>query len=254
MSPSGRLQDRVALVTGGTRGIGAAIARRLADEGADVVVSYVVHEPADVIAAIHARGRAGLAVQSDVTDASACADLVARTVARFGQLDILVNNAAETATHRDWTEITEADWDHVMAVNAKGIFLAFRAAYPQLRRSPAGRVVNISSVTFHLGMARLLHYVSSKGAVIGFTRTLAREVAAEGITVNAVAPGAIKTEAEAESFPDADATEDATLAHQAIQRRGLPEDVAATVVFLASDDASFITGQTINVDGGWVMA
>ena len=250
---SGRLDGRVAVVTGGTRGIGRAIAARLASEGADLAVSYVDHDPAAVEADVRAAGRQVLALPSDVSDAAACDDLVTRVVERFGRLDILVNNAAVTDAHRPWGALTEADWDRVMAVNAKGAFLAFRAAHPHLASSPSGRVVNISSATVHAGQVHLLHYVSSKAALIGFTRTLAREIGRDGITVNAVAPGAIRTESEIELFPDEAATLRSVLAIQSVERRGRHEDVAAAVAFLASDDSSFITGQTINVDGGWTM-
>jgi len=200
-------------------------------------------------------GGSAVAVRADVSLAADCDRLVATAIERFGGLDILVNNAAETDTHRDWTAISEADWDHVMAVNAKGLFLCFRAAHPYLVQSPAGRVVNIGSVTFHLGQARLLHYVSSKGAVVGFTRSLAREVGPSGITVNAVEPGAIRTEMEEELFPgQAEESARVMATRQSLPRRGEPEDVAAAVAFLASDDAGFITGQTLLVDGGWAMA
>lgn len=195
-----------------------------------------------------------MAVRADVSIAADCDRLMTTAVERFGRLDILVNNAAETDTHRAWTAISEDDWDHVMAVNAKGGFLCFRAAYPHLARSPAGRVINIGSVTFQRGQGRLLHYVASKGAVVGFTRSLAREIGPEGITVNGVAPGAIRTEAEQELFPGREEETARVMAErQSIPRRGVPSDVAGVVAFFASDDAGFITGQTLLVDGGWAM-
>lgn len=213
-----------------------------------------IHDSLDaVVADVHQMGREALAVRGSVAIAADCRSLVAAAVQQFGHLDILVNNAAVTDTHRDWHQIAESEWDLVLAVNAKGPFLMFGACYPYLAASAHARVVNISSVTVHLGKARLLHYVASKAALIGFTRTLAREVGPEGITVNAVTPGAIRTEAELQMFPDEDASLRSAVANQAIHRRGLPEDIAAVVSFLASDDASFITGQTINVDGGWIM-
>ncbi len=132
-------------------------------------------------------------------------------------------------------------------------FLCFRAAYPHLRDGGHGRVINISSVTFWVGHKQLAHYVASKGGIIGFTRAIAREVGPEGITVNAVTPGAILTEAELTMFPDQEAVAAQMASLQSLSRRGLPEDIAHGVVFLASDEASFITGQTLNVDGGWVM-
>ena len=252
-----RLAGRVAIVTGGARGIGAACVERLARDGARVVFSYRGHEAvAQALATrLTAEGTPAVAIRSDVAQAADCDALVQAAVDRFGRLDIVVNNAAETDTHRPWTEISEADWDHVMAVNAKGPFLVVRAAFPHLAASPAGRVVNIGSVTFRLGQARLLHYVSSKGALIGFTRSLARELGPSGITVNAVEPGAIRTDQELDLFGDQDEeTARVMAAKQSIPRRGVSADVAGAVAFFASDDAGFITGQSLLVDGGWAMS
>ena len=247
---------RVAIVTGAARGIGRAIVERFAREQVSVVLSYRRHaeEAAGLRDSLLKSGAEVISVRADVSEAADCAQLVESAVGRFGRLDILVNNAAETDTHRAWSEISEADWDHVMDVNAKSLFLMFRAAYPHLRRSPAPRIVNIGSVTFHIGRPRLLHYIASKGAVVGFTRALARDVGPEGITVSAVSPGAIRTESEEEAFPGrADESARAMAALQAIERRGLPQDVAAAVSFFASEDAGFITGQSLLVDGGWGM-
>jgi 3-oxoacyl-[acyl-carrier protein] reductase len=250
-----RLGGRVALVTGGSRGIGRALAIGLAREGARVAVNY--HAAADaaarVVAEIEAAGGTAIALRADVSDAADVDAMVAAAAERFGGLDILVNNAALTDVHRPWQAITEADWDRVQDVNLKGCFLCFRAAYPYLRASGHGRVVNISSVTFWAGSDRLAHYVASKGGVIGFTRAISREVGAEGITVNAVTPGAIQTESEIEMFPDQAAIAVDMARLQSIPRRGQPEDIVGAVVFLASDEASFVTGQTINVDGGCAL-
>jgi 3-oxoacyl-[acyl-carrier protein] reductase len=252
---SGRLAGRVALVTGGARGIGRAICVGLAQHGAKVVVDYAsrAEEAERTVALIEEAGGEAFSHQADVADAAAVDAMVALAVERYGRLDILVNNAALTDVHRDWTELTEADWDRSLAVNLKGCFLAFRAAYPHLAKSGCGRVINISSVTFLTGQGRLLDYVSSKGGMIGFTRTLARDVGKHGITVNAITPGAIRTEAELETFPDQEEVERQMAALQSIPRRGLPADIANGVVFLASDEASFISGQTLNIDGGWAM-
>lgn len=252
---SGRLAGRVALVTGAARGIGRAICVGLAQEGAKVVVDYASRaaEAEKTVALVEAAGGEAFAHQADVADAAAVDAMVALAVERYGRLDILVNNAALTGVHRDWTQVTESDWDRSLAVNLKGCFLAFRAAYPHLVEGGCGRVVNISSVTFLTGQGHLLDYVSSKGGMVGFTRSLARDVGKDGITVNAITPGAVLTEAELESFPDQDEVARQMAALQSIPRRGLPQDVANGVVFLASDEASFITGQTLNIDGGWAM-
>jgi 3-oxoacyl-[acyl-carrier protein] reductase len=247
--------ERVALVTGGSRGIGAAICRALAADGRAVAVNYRsraddAHSVADSIVA--AGGRA-VALPGDVSNAEDVARLVADATETLGPVTILVNNAALTDTHKPWTAIDEAEWDRVMAVNLKSCFLCFRACFPAMREAGWGRVVNISSVTFHLGRPHLVHYVASKAGMIGFTRSLAREVGADGITVNAVTPGAIRTESELELFPDQDGIASWLLAEQAVKRRGTPQDVAAAVAWLASDAAAFVSGQTINVDGGWAM-
>jgi 3-oxoacyl-[acyl-carrier protein] reductase len=249
-----RLDGRVALVTGAGRGIGRAISLGLAREGARVVVNDVVDERARTTAdAIQASGGQALPVQADVSRAAEVDRLVAAAVARFEALDIVVNNAGLVDVHKPWQQISEEEWDRVLAVNLKSCFLTLRAAYPHLKASGRGRIVSISSVTFWLGHPNLLHYVASKAGVIGFTRTLARELGPEGITVNAVTPGAIRTEAELEVFPEQDALAERMFQVQSLKRRGLPDDLVGVVVFLASDDSSFITGQTMNVDGGWAM-
>lgn len=156
--------------------------------------------------------------------------------------------------HRDWVDVTQEQWEHVMAVNLGGVFRCCRLAYPWLTRSSAGRIVNIGSVTFATGQRRLIDYVSSKGGVIGLSRVLARELGHDGITVNTVSPGAIRTESELVMFPDQAAVSAVALAAQSIQRRGEPSDVAATVAFLLRAEAGFISGQEIRVDGGWVFS
>lgn len=249
------LDGRVALITGAARGIGRAISIGLATAGARVVVDYATREDeaADVVATITAAGGHAFAIKGDVSVAADAECLVRTAVERFGSLDILVNNAALTEVHKPWFEISESDWDRMQEVNLKGCFLMFRAAHPHLRDSGHGRVINISSVTYWVGHPRLAHYVASKGGVIGLTRALAREVGADGITVNAVTPGAIMTEAERAIGADQERLRQEMATLQCIPRRGLPEDIAGGVVFLASDAASFITGQTLNIDGGWAL-
>jgi 3-oxoacyl-[acyl-carrier protein] reductase len=249
------LTGKVAVVTGGSRGIGRAICLALADAGAAVAVNYASRaaEADEVVAMIAEKGGRAIAVQADVSNSTRVDELFAAVRRELGPIDILVNNAALTDTHKPWREIDEDEWDRVMAVNLKSCFLCFRAAYPDMNARGWGRVINISSVTFHLGRPHLVHYIASKGGVIGFTRALAREVGVDGITVNAITPGAILTESELELFPDQAAVSALTNDVQSIKRRGLPADIAGATVYLASDDASFITGQTLNIDGGWAM-
>ncbi|MFM9107299.1 MAG: 3-oxoacyl-ACP reductase family protein [Chloroflexota bacterium] len=247
--------ERAAIVTGGSRGIGAAICRRLARDGHAVAVTYH-SRPAEaeaVSAAIVREGGRAMAVGGDVSRAADVARMAAAVREGLGPIGVLVNNAAITDCHKPWTDIDEEEWNRVLAVNLTSCFLCFREAYPDMRAAGWGRVVNISSVTVHLGRPNLVHYVASKAGMIGFTRSLAREVGGDGITVNAVTPGAIQTEAELEMFPDQAGIAEWLGREQAVPRRGLPEDIADTVAFLASDAAGFISGQTLNVDGGWAM-
>ena len=164
---------------------------------------------------------------------------------------MLVNNAA-IYPRRAWTEITEEEWDRVLAVNLKAYFLCARACYPSMKERGGGHIVNVSSVTFLIGFDMLLDYVSSKGGIVGFTRALAHEVGADGISVNAIAPGAFPTDAE-KIHPDPEGYNQWALDQQCIKRRGTPEDIGNLVVFLSSDASSFITGQTVAIDGGWAM-
>jgi NAD(P)-dependent dehydrogenase (short-subunit alcohol dehydrogenase family) len=245
------LADRVALVTGGGRGIGRALALALAEAGADVAVADVDVPSAESVAAeVSACGRQGLAVAADVTSKPAVEVMVRMTLETLGGLDILINNAgifpiAPVAT------ITEEGWDRVMAINLKGVFLCSQAALAPMRQAGGGRIVNVASVSGLVGAVGLAHYAASKAGVIGFTKSLAREVAPMGITVNAIAPGIIETETASQTFPKG-----ALQAYQAqvpLRRLGRPEDLTALVVFLASPAAAYITGQVYAVDGGYTM-
>ena len=247
----GRLEGRVAVVTGGGGGLAEGICARLALDGAAVVCADVSLEKAGRVAGqISEGGGRSLAVEVDVSDKRSVEAMVARVVGEFGGVDVLVNNAA-IYPRRAWTEIEEEEWDRVMAVNLKGYFLCARAVYPHMKVR-GGSIVNVSSITFFVGWTLLLDYVTSKGGIVGFTRTLAREVGPDGINVNAIAPGAFPTDAE-KIHPDQEGYNRWVLEQQSIKRRGTPEDVGNLVAFLASDEASFITGQTVGIDGGWMM-
>jgi 3-oxoacyl-[acyl-carrier protein] reductase len=246
------LEGRVAIVTGGGGGLGEGICSALAAAGAAVAAVDVAREEAERVAEqVSSNGARCIALEADISERRSTQKMVEDVVGELGGVDILVNNAAIYPL-RPWTEIEEEEWDRVLAVNLKGYFLCARAAFPHMRDSGHGRIINVASITFYIGWAGFLDYVSSKGAVIGFTRTLAREVGADGVTVNAISPGAFPTAAE-RVHPDQEALNRRILEQQCLKRRGTPEDVGNLVTFLASDAASFITGQTIMIDGGWAM-
>jgi NAD(P)-dependent dehydrogenase (short-subunit alcohol dehydrogenase family) len=245
----GVLDGQVAIVTGAARGIGLAIARRLAQDGASVVLLDRDAEAAGRASA--ALREAGLPAQPyavDVTVEEAVRAAVDALVATYGRVDVLVNNAG-IYPHTPFEELTFAEWRRVLATNLDGVFLVTHAVYPAMVARGYGRIVNISSAGFFVGEAGLVHYIASKGGVIGFTRALAHGAGRHGITVNAVTPGFIETEGVLDD-PDELALFDRIVAEQAIPRRGLPEDIAACVSYLASPAASFVSGQTVNVDGG----
>jgi len=249
---AGSLDGRVAIVTGGGGGLGEGICRALGAAGAAVAAVDAAREEAERVARlVSSSGASCRAFECDVSDRGSVEEMTGRVVADLGGVDILVNNAAIYPL-RPWTEIEEEEWDRVMAVNLKGYFLCARAAFPSMRDRGHGRIINVASITFFIGWSGFLDYVSSKGAVIGFTRTLAREVGPEGVTVNAISPGAFPTAAE-RVHPDQEALNRRILDQQCLKRRGKPEDVGNLVSFLASDAASFITGQTVMIDGGWAM-
>ncbi|TMV48929.1 3-oxoacyl-ACP reductase FabG [Paenibacillus mesophilus] len=252
-----RLHDKVALVTGGSTGIGREVCLAFATEGARVAVNYIGSEQKarDVVAEIEAAGGQAMAVFADVSDEAQVNAMIETVNRAWGGVDILVNNAG-IYPRKAWHEITGDEWDRVQAVNLKSCFLTSKAVFPHMREKGYGKIINVSSVTFWRGQKGFVHYVASKGGVIGFTRALSREVGMHGITVNAISPGAVMTEQELLDMPDAAEREKTRLyltEEQAIPRRQLPPDMVGAFLFLASRDSDFTTGQTVNVDGGWVM-
>ena len=245
------LDGKVVLVTGGSRGIGRAVALEMAKAGAKVVVNYAGNANAaeEVVTAIKELGGSAIAVQADVANGEAVENLVKQTMEAFGRIDILVNNAGIT---RDGLlmRMKETDWDAVMDTNLKGIFHCTKAVAKIMMKQRVGRIINMTSVVGITGNAGQANYAAAKAGVIGFTKSMARELASRGITVNAVAPGYIATDMTA-VLSEQVRTEMAEKIPAG--RLGMPQDIAAAAVFLASDAAGYITGQTLNVDGGMVM-
>jgi 3-oxoacyl-[acyl-carrier protein] reductase len=246
------LTNRTCIVTGGANGIGEAIAEEFSRAGAPVVIADIDGAAGEAVAKrLRDDGRTVAAIQTDVSDEAAVARLIHEAGERFGRIDVLVNNAGIYPRHV-FEETTTAQWDRIQAVNVRSAFLCAKAVCPWFKRQGGGKIINLSSVTFWLGQPRdLVHYIASKGAVIGLTRALARDLGEHNIQVNAITPGAVETEAERTvATPEQVAS---IVALQALKRRVSPRDIAKTALFLASSDSDLITGQTVNVDGGWAM-
>ena len=245
-----RLGGKVAIVTGGARHIGAAYCRRLAAEGAGVVIADIL-DGEGVVKEIAAAGGKSIALKVDVSREEDTERMVVEAVQAFGRIDILINNAAIflSIQRHPFYEISAEEWDRVSAVNIKGPFLCAKAVFPQMKQQRSGKIINISSSTVFAGTPLFLHYVASKAALMGMTRSLAREVGEFGICVNAIAPGLVQHEGQ-------NAPKEFTefqLKARSIKRLQTPEDLLGVLVYLASSDSDFVTGQTILVDGGSVF-
>ncbi|MET4559216.1 3-oxoacyl-[acyl-carrier protein] reductase [Lysinibacillus parviboronicapiens] len=246
-----KLQGKVAVVTGASRGIGRAIALKLSEEGAKIVVNYSGSQAKaeEVVASIQANGGEAIAIQASVSIAEEVTSLMDAAVKTFGSLDILVNNAGITRDNL-LMRMKEDEWDDVLDTNLKGVFLCTKAVTRQMMKQRAGRIINISSIVGVAGNAGQANYVAAKAGVIGLTKTTAKELASRNILVNAIAPGFIETEMT-DQLPEE--LKQGMLTQIPLAKLGQPEDIAKAVVFLASDDANYMTGQTLHIDGGMVM-
>lgn len=246
-----KLEGKVAVVTGASRGIGRAIAIKLADEGAKVVVNYSGSQAKaeEVVAIIQENGGEAIAVQASVSKTEEVTALMDAAVKTFGSLDILVNNAGITRDNL-LMRMKEDEWDDVLDTNLKGVFLCTKAVTRQMMKQRAGRIINISSIVGVAGNAGQANYVAAKAGVIGLTKTTAKELASRNILVNAIAPGFIETEMT-EQLPED--IKQGMLTQIPLAKLGQPEDIAKAVAFLASEDANYMTGQTLHIDGGMVM-
>jgi 3-oxoacyl-[acyl-carrier protein] reductase len=248
---AGKLDGKIAVVTGGARGIGGQIATAFAAEGADVVIADVLDEDtaAPVLSSIAESGRRHLMVRTDVSDEQQVRAMVEAALAEFGRIDILVNDAGIFSQH-NFVDLEVAEWDRVISVNLRGVFLCTRFVLPGMLERKSGKIINVASQLGQIGGIEMVHYSASKAGVIGLTKALAREVSAQGIHVNAIAPGPILTDMMAEETDEWAARK---LAELPMERFGEAHEVAPTAVFLASDDSSYYVGQTLCPNGGDVM-
>lgn len=245
------LTGKTAIITGASRGIGAEIAKRFAKAGANVVVNYSgsQQKAEAVVEAIEENGGKAIAVKANVADAEAVKAMVEETMSTFGTVDILVNNAGITRDNL-MMRMKDDEWDDVINTNLKGVFVCTKAVTRQMMKQRSGRIVNIASIVGVMGNAGQANYVASKAGVIGLTKTTARELASRGITANAVAPGFITTDMTDQLNEE---IQKSMMSQIPLGRFGKPEEVAKAALFLASDEASYMTGQTLHLDGGMVM-
>jgi NAD(P)-dependent dehydrogenase (short-subunit alcohol dehydrogenase family) len=250
----GRLSGKVTIVTGAAQGIGATYARALGAEGARVCVSDVLDTEMSV-AAVKSAGGDAFGIKCDVTDAASVKAMVDATAARWGRIDVLVNNAGifGNLALKPLTEISSEEFEKVLSVNVRGSFECAKAVVPYMRKQSYGKILNVASGTVFKGSPMLLHYVTSKGAMIAMTRSLARELGDSGIRVNAIAPGLVMTENVLANPAWKGVLVESNVASRCIKREAQPDDLIGTLVFLCSPESDFITGQTIVVDGGSVM-
>jgi NAD(P)-dependent dehydrogenase (short-subunit alcohol dehydrogenase family) len=248
----GRLDGKTAVITGAGRGIGAVMAKRMAEEGANVVVTDVL-DTADTVAVIKNAGGKAIGLNVNVTSDEDLVAMVEATVKEFGALDILVNNASIFAAlePKPFMQIDNDEFDKVMTVNARGVHQATKAVVPTMIKAGCGKIVNIASGTFYYGPPGLSHYTASKGAVIALTRGYARELGDKNIQINAIAPGLTESES-IKGHTGFDMARAPTVASRSIKREMVPEDLLGSLIFLITPDSDFMTGQTLNVDGGKV--
>jgi 3-oxoacyl-[acyl-carrier protein] reductase len=245
------IKDKVAIVTGAAAGIGAGVAKLFAESGAHVFLADLDETGVKKVAAdLNSAGGSAFGYAANVRHRDTMAKVVKDAIARFGRVDILINNAG-VYPRQPFLEMTEAHWDTMQDINLKSVFHCTHLVMPHMVQQKSGTVVNISSVTFFTGLQNLTHYIATKGAIIGFTRGLAREMGEHNVRVNCITPGAIETEGERALMSKEQAAE--FLVNQSLKRRITPLDIARVCLFLSSDLSGAMTGQTLNVDGGWIM-
>jgi NAD(P)-dependent dehydrogenase (short-subunit alcohol dehydrogenase family) len=234
--------------------LGRDYALRLAQEGARIVVADIL-DGAKVLSEIEAAGSEAIALHVDISDENSVKKMMTDTIARFGRIDVLINNAAifaDVKKNRFW-DMPLDEWDKMIRVNLTGTFLCCKAVYPQMKKQGKGKIINVSSATFYLGTPNFIHYVTSKGAIVALTRVMAREAGDDGISVNAIAPGFTLSEAVDGNPTFPELSRKLAMDSRCFKRDQRPSDLLGTIVFLASDDSDFITGQTLVVDGGSVL-